>query len=178
MTNYQYAGFWRRAMAYFVDSMLLFCVSLALLFSGWMAFLLGSPAGGRALMQHMKQFAPFFMLLYYLALMFFNMIYFTYFHGNTGQTPGKMLLGIQVLQANGERVTYGIAFLRWVGYIVSQLFLYLGFLWIGVDQNKRGWHDYIAGTVVIRLFNSPECTRKSDSGKDEMDAAAVEAHGS
>ena len=178
MTDYRYAGFWCRLTAFFVDFTLLCCVSLILLFSGWIAFILGSPAGGRALVQHMKQLAPLCILIYYLTLIFLNMLYFTYFHGNTGQTPGKMLLGIRVVRVDGEPMTYGIAFLRWTGYIISKLFLWFGFIWIGVDRRKRGWHDYIAGTMVVRVAYDADCEKTETASRDAWNASAVEAHGS
>ncbi len=79
-----------------------------------------------------------------------DMIYFIWFHGSVGQTPGKMLLGLRVIQASGEKMTFGVAFLRWVGTLVSGLFLSLGYLWIAIDGKKQGWHDKIAATLVIR----------------------------
>jgi uncharacterized RDD family membrane protein YckC len=39
---------------------------------------------------------------------------------------------------------------RYVGYIISTIPLCLGFLWVGFDSKKQGWHDKIAGTVVVR----------------------------
>ena len=46
-------------------------------------------------------------------------------------------------------MTLGIAFLRWVGAIVSGLVFMLGFVWIAFDGRKQGWHDKIAATLVI-----------------------------
>ena len=85
---------------------------------------------------------------FYVAL---NIAYFTYFHGTTGRTPGKMLLGLQVYCANGTEVSFGIAFLRAVGYLISSLLLTipLGFIWAAFDKKKQAWHDKIAGTVVV-----------------------------
>ena len=93
----------------------------------------------------------YFIVTWFFAAFLIKMSYFTYFHGTSGQTPGKMMLRIRVEQIDGEEMTLGIGFLRWVGYIISSLTLYLGFLWIGIDPQKRGWHDWIAGTVVVRL---------------------------
>jgi uncharacterized RDD family membrane protein YckC len=83
-----------------------------------------------------------------LISMIISMVYFTYFHGAIGQTPGKILLKLQVVGTTGKRLTYGIAFLRWIGSIISSLPLFLGFLWVAFDSRKQGWHDKIAGTVV------------------------------
>ncbi|MFA5757119.1 MAG: RDD family protein, partial [Smithellaceae bacterium] len=78
-----------------------------------------------------------------------NIAYFTYFHGSTGRTPGKRPLGLQVVSVTGESISFGTAFLRSVGYLVSSLVFCLGYLWVAFDRRKQGWHDKIAGTVVI-----------------------------
>ncbi len=153
----RYGGFWRRAIAFAIDMFILFFISMVLLVSGIFALFIGSLSQDvQILRAEWVGLTVRFVLLYGLTVTAVQMLYFTYFHGNTGQTPGKMLLGLQVLQATGERVTYGIAFLRWVGYIISKMFFWLGFIWIGFDHKKRGWHDYIAGTVVIQLLKEPE----------------------
>lgn len=66
-------------------------------------------------------------------------------------TPGKMLLSMHIVDAK----TFGTPsrkqyLLRLLGYFVSTVFLLLGFIWIGVNKRKRGWHDIIAGTVVVK----------------------------
>jgi len=38
-----------------------------------------------------------------------------------------------------------------VGYLISALIFYLGFIWIAFDRKKQGWHDKIAGTCVIKI---------------------------
>ena len=91
-----------------------------------------------------------FALLYLAASLLAGMTYFTWFHGIAGRTPGKMLLGLRVIQASGDPMTPGIAFLRWVGYLISGPVFCLGFLWVAFDGRKQGWHDKIAATLVIR----------------------------
>ncbi len=67
-----------------------------------------------------------------------------------GATPGKLALALKVVDARtGGRPSTGRLALRFLCYLVSALPLYLGFLWIAVDRRKQGWHDKIAGTVVI-----------------------------
>lgn len=67
-----------------------------------------------------------------------------------GATPGKLALGLKVVDARtGGQPATGRLVLRFLCYLVSALPLYLGFLWIAVDRRKQGWHDKIAGTVVI-----------------------------
>ena len=66
-----------------------------------------------------------------------------------GQTPGKQLLGLIVIDAYGERPSLLKTLLRTVGYAVSVLPFSLGFLWIGFDREKRALHDWLAGTYVV-----------------------------
>jgi uncharacterized RDD family membrane protein YckC len=83
-------------------------------------------------------------------------IYFLYSVGFwllAGQTPGQSLMGVRVVKVNGERITFWPAVRRWLGYFVSAI-LFLGFLWVLVDDKRQGFHDKIAGTVVI--YSWPE----------------------
>lgn len=76
--------------------------------------------------------------------------YFVLFWATTGQTPGKMALGIKVIGTDGMPVNWGKAILRYIGYIISSLVLMLGFIWIAFDGKRQGWHDKIASTYVVR----------------------------
>ena len=66
-----------------------------------------------------------------------------------------MILGLHIRPVADGSITFGVAFLRLIGYLVSGAMFYLGFLWIAVDPRKQGWHDKIAGTVVIRDRGKP-----------------------
>lgn len=77
--------------------------------------------------------------------------YVVYFWTTTGSTPGKMVMKLKVVNAQtGELLDPGTAVLRYVGYFVSALPLYLGFIWVAFDENKEGFHDKIAKTRVIK----------------------------
>ena len=66
-------------------------------------------------------------------------------------TPGKLLLSVRVVDAKtGRNLSVGQSFARYLGYFVSAIPLGLGLLWVGFDSKKQGWHDKIAGTVVVR----------------------------
>ncbi|MEJ2560439.1 MAG: RDD family protein [Anaerolineae bacterium] len=67
----------------------------------------------------------------------------------TGQTPGKMLLGLRVVTLEGGRLSLGRAVRRLIGYVLAALPLYLGFVWILADDRRQGWHDKVAGTCVV-----------------------------
>lgn len=78
-------------------------------------------------------------------------LYFPWFWARGGQTPGMRPFGLYVVRdADGGRIGWGAAILRLIGFYVSSLVFYLGFIWIFIDKRRRGWHDLIAGTVVIK----------------------------
>ena len=78
-------------------------------------------------------------------------IFFVYKHLKC-QTPGRKLLKIRVVNGKGEDVGFWRgAFRETIAKFVSGIFFYLGFLWIGWDRQKRGWHDHLAGTFVVRV---------------------------
>ena len=64
-----------------------------------------------------------------------------------------MLLGLKVVSTDGGSVTFWQAVRRFVGYILS-FFLYLGYLWILIDNRRQGWHDKIANTQVIYVWDA------------------------
>jgi len=68
-----------------------------------------------------------------------------------GTTVGGVVLGLKVVRLDGRPVTFAVALVRGLAAAFSVIVLFLGFLWIAWDPDKQGWHDRIAGTVVIRL---------------------------
>jgi pSer/pThr/pTyr-binding forkhead associated (FHA) protein/uncharacterized RDD family membrane protein YckC len=71
--------------------------------------------------------------------------------GIFGATPGKGLLGLRVIGGRRRRgLGIPLAFLRLCGMMVSGVLLGLGFLMIAFTRDKRGLHDHLAGTAVIR----------------------------
>ena len=80
-----------------------------------------------------------------------SVVYYVMFTYAKGQTPGKMMLGLHVVDANGGKPNLKQVLLREViGKAIAALALLIGYLWIIWDPRKRGWHDYIAGTFVIK----------------------------
>lgn len=68
-----------------------------------------------------------------------------------GGSIGKLVSGLTIVDQNGTFLTLPMAFFRSiVGYMVSGSFLWLGFLWIFVDAQRRAWHDMIAGSYVVQ----------------------------
>jgi len=76
--------------------------------------------------------------------------YFLFFWSLSGQTLGKLLTGSRVVDRRGGALGFGRAALRLVATLVAALPLGAGFIGLWTDPERRGWHDRIAGTKVIR----------------------------
>ena len=77
-------------------------------------------------------------------------MYFVGFTTACGQTPGKRIMGLRVVNVNGTPVDWEAVSVRFfIGYPLSLLPLGLGCYWALVDKNNQAWHDKIAGTLVI-----------------------------
>ncbi len=68
-----------------------------------------------------------------------------------GTTIGGIVLGLKVVRVDGQPLLWHVALVRALAGAFSAFVLFLGFLWIAWDKEKQGWHDMIAGTVVLRL---------------------------
>ncbi len=98
---------------------------------------------------------PMFVPTFWFLLLLLLLLYHWLFTGLRGQTPGKMAVRIKVVDAQGNRPTLRVAALREVlGKLVSTVVLCIGFLWIETDKQKRGWHDRIAGTYVVKVVKA------------------------
>ena len=68
-----------------------------------------------------------------------------------GATPGKIAVALKIVDAEtGKPPSTGRLVVRLLCYLLSALPLYLGFIWVAIDRRKQGWHDKIAGTVVVQ----------------------------
>jgi uncharacterized RDD family membrane protein YckC len=66
-------------------------------------------------------------------------------------TIGGIVVGLKVVRVDGRPVTFVTALVRALAGVLSVIIVFLGILWIGWDVEKQGWHDKIAGTVVVRM---------------------------
>jgi uncharacterized RDD family membrane protein YckC len=141
MKEVTYAGFWIRTAAALIDSVLILMVIVPLL----RAF--GGPDFGLAGGQ------PGF--LWAVTNYFLPAIVVILFWVYRSATPGKMVLGLRIVDATtGGKPSNGQLIGRYLGYYVSTIPLLLGIFWVAVDRRKQGWHDKLAGTVVVK--DSPQ----------------------
>ena len=126
LAQLEYMGFWIRLAAELIDQTIIVLAALVLSFITSVtafAWILGAPV----------------------------IVYLVYKHLKC-QTPGRKLLKIKVVNARGQDVGFWRgAFRETFAKFVSAIVFYLGFFWVGWNRRKRGWHDYMAGTFVVRV---------------------------
>lgn len=141
------AGFWIRFLAFLIDYALLNFAGAILAYGVYAVVGLGSLFSG-GFTEEMTYLALGVILP---MLVVINIAYYTIFVGWRGQTPGKILLKLKIIPEKREEMTYGRAFLRWVGYLISTILLGFGYLMIAFTRQKQGLHDKIASTFVVKI---------------------------
>ena len=129
-----YVGFWQRSAAFLIDWLVVFVVygPLVIMAFGSEYFSLEVPRYWDAATG--------------LVIAVGTLLFWRY----QGATPGKIAIAARIVDAQtGSAPGTARLVVRLFAYIVSALPLCLGFLWIAFDRRKQGWHDKIAGTVVI-----------------------------
>ncbi len=146
------AGMWRRAAAGFVDLLVLAPIVVVLV---WVTSRLTGarvPSSRTSLdfwLDLLLTSDPAVLSAVIIALAT-TLLYQFVFQATAGQTLGMRLLRLRVIDVYGEPPSYPRAGLRTAGMLASAATLFLGFWWIGFDAEKRGLHDWMAGTYVIR----------------------------
>lgn len=138
----EYVGFWARTGAAVIDTLLILLVTApALLWiygsdyyiadTGWVA-------------------GPADFLISWVLPALATLVFWTFKRA----TPGKMALSAEIVDArSGEPASTRQLVGRYFAYYLSAIPLLLGFIWVAFDDRKQGWHDKLAGTVVIRPRN-------------------------
>ena len=160
----KYAGFWRRLGAYFVDMLIIWAITTIIYFISTMLALINVNIG---------------IIVSFLAIII-SIVYVVGFWTWLGQTPGKMALGVRIVKMDGTPISLGVAILRYIGYIVSAVVVYIGYLMIAFHGQKRGLHDLIAGTVVIiepLAVQEPLTRSQQDAALDQMNEIQRKYHG-
>ena len=146
-----YGGFWRRVGAALVDMIILVTVLTVLqwLFApetitradyGGMDGGAGTPGGG-----------TIGWTWWYTVEVIAAWLYWAGMHSSAWQaTLGKMILGMQVTDLDGQRISFLRATARYLAEILSALLLMIGYIMVAFHPRKQGLHDLIAGTLVVR----------------------------
>lgn len=134
-----YAGFWLRVWASILDTLLIGVVIVPLLIAAYGTEYFETPITEVA--------GPLDFLLSWV-LPSLAVITFWIFKS---ATPGKMAIAARIVDARtGGRPSNAQFIGRYFAYIISAVPLGLGLIWVAFDSRKQGWHDKLAGTVVVR----------------------------
>jgi uncharacterized RDD family membrane protein YckC len=155
----EYAGFWVRVFASIIDTFLFGLLILPII-----ALTMGdaqwSSVEGEGMhmstmsFQTMQVSGGINMVINYILPAIVVLLFWAY----KSATPGKLMLKLRIVDAKtGEKPSTAQWLLRYLGYYLSAVVFMLGFIWVGFDRRKQGWHDKIASTVVI-----------SDKGKEPV----------
>ena len=136
----EYVGFWARVLASIIDSICALMIIIPVILWVYGTEYL-------ALVENKFVAGPVDLLVQYI----FPAVAIIIFWLTRQATPGKMVIGAKVVDAATlGKLGVGQAILRYLGYYVSMIPLLLGLIWVGIDAKKQGWHDKIAGTLVIK----------------------------
>jgi uncharacterized RDD family membrane protein YckC len=145
----EYAGFWIRVGASLIDTILILIIILPIL----------SAIYGPAYWMDSSLVRGFWDLVFSYFLPAVGVILFWIYKS---ATPGKMVTKLTIVdEKTGAKPSTGQFVIRYLGYYVATLPLLLGLIWVGIDKRKQGWHDKLAGTVVLRN-NQPEPVKFED----------------
>lgn len=134
----EYAGFWIRVWASLIDSVLVGVLAYPLLTA-----IYGSAYWSSGKFIHGPMDFLVSWVLPAAAVLVFWM--------TRQATPGKMAIAARIVDAKtGRKATTAQLVIRYIGYFVSTIPFCLGLFWVAFDSRKQGWHDKMAGTVVVR----------------------------
>jgi len=127
----------KRAMAFFVDEMLL---SFGLIFALWDAFM--SAGSTEEIIVLTNSFVLEYMMM--------KIIYHGFFVMQYGATLGKLLMKIKVIELKTlDNPNVLVSLNRAIFRVISELVLSLGFLWGMLNPSRQAWHDLTAKTLVV-----------------------------
>jgi len=142
----RYAGFVTRLFAYMIDALIVTAILATT--TAVTGFILEYANVGQLTERIVNLGILVFGVIFYLC-------YYVGFWLLAGQTPGKRVMGVRIVRTDGGRLTFGNAVRRLVGYWLSTV-AFLGYLWILADNRRQGWHDKLAGTMVIYAWPEVE----------------------
>lgn len=138
----EYAGFWIRVWASVVDTVLIAVITVPILLAIY---------GKQYLESERLIEGPMDFLISWVLPAIAVITFWAY----RAATPGKMAISSKIVDAQtGGQPSTGQLVGRYFGYFISTIPLGLGIIWVAFDKKKQGWHDKLAGTVVVRKKNS------------------------
>jgi len=143
----RYGGFWIRFVAVVIDAMILGVVLAVITVPLSLMLGLGSMASFDP--ARSAGFGLGLVGIYLLVNFGLQFAYQVYFVSKRGGTPGKLILGLRIIRADGSMLTPGQAAGRYFAYLLNSFTFAIGFIIAGFDPEKRALHDRICDTRVI-----------------------------
>lgn len=157
MNNTPYIGFWKRAIAFMIDGILMSIppavICLPMIF--WQGAKMAQEEGTPAAATHLAAIIGVYLLWQILGLVCFWLYFALLESGKKQATFGKRIMGIKVVDYKGGRIGFGRATGRTFAKVLSYAVMYIGFIMAGTTNRKRALHDYIAQTYVVRKDFQP-----------------------
>ena len=137
----EYVGFWRRIWATTIDAIFVLIIVEPII---WVSY-------GESYFEN-SEYSEIFLgpLDIFLSLIFPSVATILFWRLKQA-TPGKMLISTRIVdEITGGPLTIAQSIRRYFAYLLAACPFGLGFVWVAFDARKRGWHDMLAGTVVVR----------------------------
>ena len=147
------AGFWRRFCASMIDSLCLLPFWSILVFISFrVTGIQTKELSGLRIETFLELFLEGGAILFGLLVLgfFFLFLYSVIFWGITGATIGMRVMGLRVINIYGYTPEWWRVVVRSITMLLGGLMMGLGIIWIAFDREKRGLHDWVSGTYVIR----------------------------
>lgn len=143
-SNENYAGFWVRLAAYVIDSVIV-AIGLLVVRLAWIG--IGALISGTILDENVL----FHYSLKDIVLYIFKVMYFALLTWCTGTTIGKRLMNLRVVPADrNEKLSFvDVLYRETVGRFLCGISIWIGYIIVGIDKEKRGFHDMLCDTRVV-----------------------------
>ena len=143
-SNENYAGFWVRLAAYVIDSVIV-AIGLLVVRLAWIG--IGALISGTILDENVL----FHYSLKDIVLYIFKVMYFALLTWCTGTTIGKRLMNLRVVSADrNEKLSFvDVLYRETVGRFLCGISIWIGYIIVGIDKEKRGFHDMLCDTRVV-----------------------------
>jgi len=141
-----YAGFWIRFLAKMIDGIIqsVFLMIPMIIVTVYLMRNAAAPGSDPTTLIWLQ-------VIYQLVALVFGVGYSTFFLGKWGATPGKMVCGLKVVKADGTPLTYLRSLGRAGAEYVNMFTLSVGYIIAAFDVQKRGLHDHICNTRVVKI---------------------------
>jgi len=138
--NNNIASPWKRLLSYLID------LGMYLLLPAVLVYELSTTTD---LTTALSQASAYLVILIFIYPILWSLLD-AYMISTFGGTWGKLATGTQITASDGGKISFWRAFFRnRIGYVISGIILWLGFIWILIDKERRAWHDMAADTLVV-----------------------------